>query len=421
MSFPICSSTNQRICKGLLFVASLIVCLLLPTGFRWSPLTAVHAAPPTVWSLVWSDEFDGPSGAAVDTTKWTPEVGNNNGWGNHELEYYTGRTDNAFQSGGSLVIKAIKENFNGFQYTSARLITKNKFSPLYGRFEARLKLPYGQGMWPAFWFLGANIDDFGVGWPNCGEVDIMENIGKEPSIIHGTMHGPGYFGGGGPTAAYTLANNQRFADSFHTFAVEWEPNVVRWYCDGILYKTRTPADVPGKTWVFDHPFFIILNLAVGGDWPGSPDASTVFPQTLLVDYVRVYQRQTPSSVPVVLTEESSSRALALDSVLWTQDPFPVDSVLNFSQDQRTRLLLLVANIDLQPGDDASVVMVSGRGSTGPSYPLLVENVNKVPSFEWITQVVARLPDELKNVSEAQISVTARGQTSNEAVVRLTPQ
>jgi beta-glucanase (GH16 family) len=118
----------------------------------------------------------------------------------------------------------------------------------------------------------------------------MENIGKEPSIIHGTIHGPGYSGGARPSASYTLANNQRFADSFHTFSVEWEPGVLRFYCDGILYKTRTPADVPGKTWVFDHPFFIILNLALGGDWPGSPDATTVFPQTMLVDYVRVYQR-----------------------------------------------------------------------------------------------------------------------------------
>ena len=158
-------------------------------------------------------------------------------------------------------------------------------------------MSYGQGTWPAFWLLGSNIDT--VGWPTCGELDIMENIGKEPSIIHGTIHGPGYSGGAGPTASFTLTNNRRFADSFHTFAVEWEPNVVRWYCDGILYKTRTPADVPGKTWVFDHPFFIILNLAVGGDWPGNPDASTVFPQTLLVDYVRVYQRRslkTPARV-----------------------------------------------------------------------------------------------------------------------------
>jgi len=420
MRFPVSFSINQQLSFRFLFALFAVVCLALIVSGGWSSSIAVHAAtPPTVWSLVWSDEFDGPSGAAVDATKWTPEVGNNGGWGNNELEYYTGRTDNAFQSGGSLVIKAIKENFNGFQYTSARLITKNKFSPLYGRVETRIKMPYGQGIWPAFWMLGNNIDT--VSWPTCGEVDIMENLGREPSIIHGTMHGPGYSGGNGPTAQYTLANNQHFSDAFHTFAVEWEPNVVRWYCDGILYKTRTPADIPGHTWVFDHPFFIILNLAVGGNWPGNPDATTVFPQTLQVDYVRVYQRSTPSSTPVMLTEENSNRALALDSVLWTQDPFPVASSLNFSSDHHTRVMLLVANIDLEPGDDASIVTADARDGQGQLHPLIVENVEKVPSFEWITEVVVKLPDEIANLSEAQISVKARGQTSNEALVRLTPQ
>ncbi len=289
---------NPRTRVRILFILLPVFCLTLAIGGGLSPSIAVEAASPTVWSLVWSDEFDGPGGAAVDSTKWTPEVGGK-GWGNNELEYYTTRADNAYQSGGSLVIKAIKEHYTGSdnvtrEFTSARLITKNKFSPQYGRFEARIKMPYGQGIWPAFWLLGSNIDT--VGWPTCGEVDIMENIGKEPSIIHGTIHGPGYSGGGGPTASYTLANNQRFADSFHTFAVEWEPNTIRFYCDGILYKTRTPDDVPGKVWAFDHPFFIILNLAVGGNWPGNPDATTVFPQTLLVDYVRVYKRATTTRV-----------------------------------------------------------------------------------------------------------------------------
>ena len=289
---------NPRTRVRILFILLPVFCLTLAIGGGLSPSIAVEAASPTVWSLVWSDEFDGPGGAAFDSTKWTPEVGGK-GWGNNELEYYTTRADNAYQSGGSLVIKAIKEHYTGSdnvtrEFTSARLITKNKFSPQYGRFEARIKMPYGQGIWPAFWLLGSNIDT--VGWPTCGELDIMENIGKEPSIIHGTIHGPGYSGGGGPTASYTLANNQRFADSFHTFAVEWEPNTIRFYCDGILYKTRTPDDVPGKVWAFDHPFFIILNLAVGGNWPGNPDATTVFPQTLLVDYVRVYKRATTTRV-----------------------------------------------------------------------------------------------------------------------------
>jgi len=397
----------------------LLSCLVTALCF---PLLTVDAAPPTVWSLVWSDEFNGPNGSAVDSTKWTAEVGGW-GWGNHELEYYTERTTNAFQSGGLLTIKAIKEQYTGSdgtrEYTSARLITKNKFSPQYGRFEARIKVPYGQGIWPAFWLLGSNIDT--VNWPTCGELDIMENIGREPSMIHGTIHGPGYSGGAGPTASFTLPNNQRFADSFHTFAVEWEPNVVRFYCDGILYKTRTPADIPGKTWVFDHPFFIILNLAVGGDWPGNPDATTVFPQTLLVDYVRVYQRATPSSTPVMLTEEGSNRVLALDSVLLTPEPFTVASNINFSLDHHTRVMLLVANVDLLPGDDASIMTAQARDGQGHTYSLIVEGLQKVPSFEWLTQVVVRLPDELSNLSESQISVSARGQPSNEAVIRLTPR
>jgi cellobiose epimerase len=245
------------------------------------------------WTLVWSDEFNGPGGAPIDATKWTAEVGGG-GWGNKELEYYTNRIDNAYQSGGSLVIKAIKHKYTGRDnvtrdYTSARVITKDKFTATYGRFEARIRIPVGQGLWPAFWVLGNNID--AVGWPTCGEIDIMENIGKEPSINHGSIHGPGYTGGSGLGSSYSLPDNQSFADSFHIFAVEWEPNVVRFYCDGILYQTWTPADLkPEMKWVFDHPFFILLNVAVGGDWPGSPGETTVFPQTMLVDYVRVYRR-----------------------------------------------------------------------------------------------------------------------------------
>ncbi|MCM3871658.1 MAG: glycoside hydrolase family 16 protein, partial [Pyrinomonadaceae bacterium] len=190
---------KSRTRVAILFILLLVFGLTLAVGSRLSPANAVTAAPPTVWSLVWSDEFNGPSGAAVDSTKWTAEVGGW-GWGNNELEYYTARPDNAYQSDGLLVIKAIKEHYTGSdnvtrEYTSARLITKNKFSPQYGRVEARIKVPYGQGIWPAFWMLGNDIDS--VGWPQCGEIDIMENIGREPSIIHGTIHGPGYSGGNG--------------------------------------------------------------------------------------------------------------------------------------------------------------------------------------------------------------------------------
>ena len=418
------SISGSRRTWSLLFICCLLLgYLILPLNGDLSTTVTVRAADPTVWSLVWSDEFDGSNGAAIDSGKWTPEVGGG-GWGNNELEYYTNRVNNAYQSGGSLVIKAIKETYTGSDnvtrdYTSARLVTKNKFSATYGRFEARIRLPYGQGIWPAFWMLGSNIDS--AGWPTCGEVDIIENIGREPSIIHGTIHGPGYSGGNGIGSSYSLSNNQRFADSFHTFAVEWEPNVVRFYCDGILYQTRTPADLPaGKTWVYDHPFFIILNVAVGGYWPGNPDGTTVFPQTMLVDYVRVYQRATPSNTPVILTAEGSNQALALDSVLWTHDPFRVTSTHNFSDDHHTRLMLLVANFDSLPGDDASVVTAQAQDTQGNPYPLLVENVVKVPNFDWITEVIVRLPDGLANLNQAQISVNARGLTSNTAVIQLTP-
>jgi len=251
------------------------------------------AATPAQWSLVWSDEFNGRSGPRVDSAKWSFDIGGG-GWGNHELESYTNRLDNARVRGGALVITALKETFTGADqitrdYTSARLLTKNKFTQTYGRFEARIKLPYGQGIWPAFWLLGNDIDT--DGWPICGEIDIMENIGKEPSVVHGTLHGPGYSGAHGVTASYDLPRNNKLADDYHVFAVEWEPDVIRFYVDDRLYKTRTPADVPlGKAWVFNHPFFVILNVAVGGDFPGKPDATTVFPQVMKVDYVRVYRR-----------------------------------------------------------------------------------------------------------------------------------
>jgi beta-glucanase (GH16 family) len=275
-----------------------ILCLnsLLIAASLYNPLVTTNSNDTSNWKLIWQDEFNGPNGAAVDKSKWTAEVGGS-GWGNHELEYYTDRLDNAFQSDGSLIIRVQKEHFSGSDnisrdYTSARLTTKKSFTALYGKFEARIKLPRGQGIWPAFWMLGNDIDK--VRWPRCGEIDIMENIGKEPSTIHGTIHGPGYSGANGPSASYALTKNENFADSFHTFAIEWEPNIVRFYCDGFLYKTRTPADLPaGAKWVYDHPFFMLLNVAVGGDWPGNPDATTVFPQVMLVDYVRVYQRPHP--------------------------------------------------------------------------------------------------------------------------------
>jgi len=260
--------------------------------FYPSPGRIVSAANSAGWSLTWSDEFNG-RGSTVDSTKWSFESGGG-GWGNKELQSYTNHSANAEVLHGSLVIKALKETFTGADgitrnYTSARLITRNSFTQTYGRFEARIQIPYGQGIWPAFWMLGNDLH--AAGWPACGEIDIMENIGREPSTVHGTLHGPGYAGANGLTASYTLSS-RKFSDGYHAFAIEWEPNVIRFYVDGRLYKTRTPADLPaGKAWVFNHPFFLILNVAVGGNFPGYPDATTIFPQLMKVDYVRVYQRR----------------------------------------------------------------------------------------------------------------------------------
>jgi beta-glucanase (GH16 family) len=253
--------------------------------------TAPSNSKTSQWSLVWSDEFNNPK---LDTSKWVYEIGGGK-WGNQELEFYTNQPSNLSIQNGNLTIVARPEkrtdsNKKTWNYTSARIKTFGKFAQTYGRFEARIKVPFGQGIWPAFWMLGANIEK--VDWPNCGEIDIMENIGKEPGIVHGTIHGPGYSGAGGIGDSYTLPHGQRFADDFHVFAVEWEPQAIRFYVDNDLYATRTPADLPsGKKWVYDHPFFLLLNLAVGGDWPGNPDASTVLPQTMLVDYVRVYSQK----------------------------------------------------------------------------------------------------------------------------------
>ncbi len=251
--------------------------------------------PPSTWRLVWSDEFSGPDGSLPDPSKWTYDIGGS-GWGNRELEYYTNRPANAHIEKGNLVITALRETYTGADgvtraYTSARLKTQGHFAQAYGRFEARIKIPEGQGMWPAFWMLGDDIST--AGWPNCGEIDIMENVGKEPGTIHGSLHGPSTIGRTSDlTSIFKLPAGENFADSFHLYAIEWEPGAVRFYVDTNLYASFNSSQwLAGGKWVFDHPFFILLNVAVGGDWPGSPDASTAFPQRMLVDYVRVYTRR----------------------------------------------------------------------------------------------------------------------------------
>ena len=258
---------------------------------------SISAAQVGRGKYLFRDEFNKAANAPVDSSKWTAEIGGG-GWGNQELQYYTNDLENAYHDGkGSLVIKAVKKDlpfsFNCWygqcRYTSARLVTKGKFERKFGRFEARIKIPAGQGMWSAFWMLGNDIDR--VGWAQCGEIDVMENIGREPSTVHGTVHGPGYSGANGLGAAFDLANNQKFADDFHVYAAEWTENKIAFYVDGKLYKTIVPNDLPaGKQWVYNHPFFLILNLAIGGNWGGAPDATTVFPGEMHIDYVRVHRR-----------------------------------------------------------------------------------------------------------------------------------
>ncbi|MFN9863660.1 MAG: family 16 glycosylhydrolase [Bacteroidota bacterium] len=234
--------------------------------------------------LVMQDEFnvDGQPNANL----WGYNIGRGqNGWGNNELQFYTDRAKNVTVKDGNLVITADRESFSGAQYTSARLLTKGKFDQTYGRFEARMQLPWGQGIWPAFWMLGADIDT--NAWPNCGEIDIMELRGQNPTVLIGSIHGPGYSGGQAISKSYTLKND-RFDTGFHIFGVEWGPGYINFYVDNVLYNQIKPSDLPGP-WVFNKPFFIIMNIAVGGNFVGSPNDQTVFPQTMLVDYVRVYK------------------------------------------------------------------------------------------------------------------------------------
>ena len=261
------------------------------------------------WQLVWSDEFNQPDGSVPDPTKWGYETGGG-GWGNNEQENYTSRTNNVRIVGGQLVIEADQENYGGNSYTSGRLLTQGKWSWTYGRIEASIKIPRGQGIWPAFWMLGDNIGS--VGWPTCGEIDIMENIGKtsDQGTDHGTIHGPqsggDYNGGTGVGGTYTLPGGAALADDFHVYAVQWTTNQIQWFVDTNLYFTATPAKLPsGSTWVFTQPQFITLNVAVGGNWPGNPDGTTVFPQQMLVDYVRVYsyvaaQTNPPSQIALTI-------------------------------------------------------------------------------------------------------------------------
>lgn len=255
-----------------------------------SDLEGDTVAPPIRWNLVWSDEFNAKADAPIDATYWTHDVGGD-GWGNGQLEYNTDRVENVSHDGfGNLRIIARKEQFESNGYTSGRIKTEDKFEQKYGRIEARIKLPVGSGIWPAFWMLGGDFAE--VSWPQCGEIDIMEYRGQEPQIAIGSLHGPGYSAGAAISNKYRLPGEKGFNESFHVFAVEWDPSRITWFVDDVAYKTINSTQVFNRgEWVYDHPFFLILNVAVGGGFVGPVGADTVFPQTMLVDYVRVYERR----------------------------------------------------------------------------------------------------------------------------------
>lgn len=250
---------------------------------------AKQVLPQRNWELVWSDDFTGAAGSAPDDTKWAFDIGTGiNGWGNAELQTYTNRSSNIQLDGdGKLVITARSEPFGGAYFTSARVKTKGKFAQAYGRFEARIKTPTGPGIWPAFWMLGADIDT--KPWPQCGEIDIMEQRGQQPAITHGTLHGPGYSGGNSIGKSYALTNG-RFDTDFYIYAVEWGENYIDFFVNDFLYQRLTPEDVTGQ-WVYDQPFYLLLNVAVGGNFVGFPTTGTPFPQSMYVDYVKVYKQK----------------------------------------------------------------------------------------------------------------------------------
>jgi hypothetical protein len=260
-------------------------------GTGGSPV-APPAPPPNVGlpatKLVFDDEFNGAAGTTPDASKWTADTGTGQ---NGELEYYTNNKNATMDGAGDLSIEARKETpaeNPGSQYTSGRINTANKFAFTYGHAEARIKVSGTQGLWPAFWMLGANFPT--VGWPRSGEIDIMEHVGKVPDSVYSTLHAPAYNGGNGDGSPYTVAGTD-FASAFHTYGVDWDASHMTFYVDGNAFFTLNKADVEATRgpWVYDHPFYIILNNAVGGDWPGAPDATTVLPQKMLIDYVRVYQ------------------------------------------------------------------------------------------------------------------------------------
>jgi uncharacterized protein (TIGR03437 family) len=356
-------------------------CLLLVS-------VAGFAQTTTGWKLIWSDEFNSAAGSPPDPANWNYDLGNNNGWGNGEAEVYTQSASNVFQDGkGNLVIRAIRDASGN--YTSARLQTGSPgasthttdLSWQYGIIEARIKLPFGKAVWPAFWMLGEDIGS--VSWPACGELDIMENFGtfhNNVSINNGTAHGPGYSGNNGIGRAYTLPLGEKVADDYHVYAIMWSQDSVEWFVDGTSYHKITPASLPaGTKWVFNNPFFILLNLAIGGKttFLGTPDANAPFaPQDMLVDYVRVYQATTVTpETPVI----APGRAVNGASYLGTLAPGSLASLYGANLAGETQFVSL--GMDQKFPASAAGVTVT------------VDNVNAPLVYVSPTQINFQVPWE----------------------------
>lgn len=340
---------------------------LLWTTVIWSLAagTAMAQCP----NLVWSDEFDGN---AVNEGNWSYQTGGN-GWGNNELQYY--RPENATVENGVLKITAREESYRGKSYTSTRMRTINKADFTYGRFEARIKMTIGQGIWPAFWMMPT--DDVYGGWPKSGEIDIMENLGSEPSTTHGTIHF------GDPSHVFTgesfrLFGGERFTDDFHTFAIEKDPNEIRWYVDGVHFFTRTPNDILPEFWPFEERYHFILNVAVGGNWPGNPDETTVFPQVLEVDYVRVYD----GSFPSIGGDRDVPNAAA--SITYTVANAPAGTTYNWSVPSGASIVAGQGTdtITVDWGQSGGNVVVDINNSCGASQLAMDVNVNPPVSYDF---------------------------------------
>src|ERR1039457_3265501 len=382
-------------------------------AIAFAALFAAASAPAqTSWKLLWSDEFNGPAGSQPDATKWNYDLGGG-GWGNGEAETYTNSPNNVFQDGqGNLVIRAIRDASGN--YTSARLQTgapgastqTTDLSWQYGRIEARIKLPFGKGVWPAFWMLGEDIST--TPWPGSGEIDIMENFGtynNNSTVNNGTAHGPGYSGGNGLGAPYTLPFGETVNDDYHVYAVEWSPYSIVWYVDGASYHTVTPVSLPaGAKWVFNAPFFLLLNLAIGGptSFLGTPDASVTFPQDMLVDYVRVYQSTTiPTTTPVI----TPGRVVNAASYLGAISPGSLTTVCgnNLAAGGHSPL-----NADGSFPTSAAGVTVSVNGVNAPLIYVSPKQINfQVP---WETAPGLAVP----------VKVTWNGVDSNVEPVTITP-